>query len=973
MNATKEEIIELLRERMEELCARLLPGGKRVGHEWLAGSTNGEKGKSLHVELRGPKTGMWTDFASDEGGDVLKLIQVTQGLPDYRAVMDWARSYLGLPEWTPDPNAPKPFDPLSKTFKGMRGSRYWTYRDADGAIIGYVVRFEFSEDGKLKKDTIPMRKVDGQWTWKGWKGEPVPIYGIEHMKRRPNAPLLLVEGEKSCDAARILFPERLCLSWQGGSKKVKQVDWQPVIDHILANQDTPNFDVVMWGDADEPGVRARQYLITLLPGNPKAVDVSMMPEGWDLADPVPEGIDIQAMMDAAKYNLPAPKKTPKKEKKGLPEEVLVLDAVTPQGDLQMPWNMVLPDGVVWEDVRHHINNYSMFFHRNKLYSKRLDTDKYGDVIRIWFHPITNFHMEILQIMEDEKESQYLVRIVNVKGRARTFHTSTDLLLTSGNLKKALLGKGDFRYTGNERDADFERLLTMLLGNMGDGQKIDVLGWQHDTHVYAMNDALITTKGEILRYDEYGSTEIAGKHYYVPSANRIFARNPYKYVPQKRFRFVESGVTFAEVSKLIVDVHRQHGMIGLVFGVMALFSSKVFAQHGFVPMCFLYGEPSTGKSKLTQAIQHFFGDRQEAMQITGKSTDKAKIRKFAQFIDALVVLEEFSNSIGDAGFQWLKGLNDRNGYERGTIDSNFGTDNVPITSAVILTGNDYPQNDALLTRLVVIEMLKNQFSETEQQKFAQLTDLMERGYSCVIAELMAHRDALEQEYKAHYKEALVDMTQSLTLHGVTLERMVQNTSVLMAIYRFFEKRVQWPMTREQFQGALVEAMVAQNNKRDTGGDVANWWRCISAAIKAEDLMPGEDFKVDGNLFMLRFGDCHEQYSVQHQRIFRAPGHVAATMRTKLEKNPAFKEIRKQVKFAGVNTSAYVFELDKVGEEFTHSILMKRTSKYARRGGGHSAPPPPPAPGTTPPNGGPGAGPVPAPELALAGDDQEDLPF
>ena len=95
-----------------------------------------------------------------------------------------------------------------------------------------------------------------------------------------------------------------------------------------------------------------------------------------------------------------------------------------------------------------------------------------------------------------------------------------------------------------------------------------------------------------------------------------------------------------------------------------------------------------------------------MQITGKSTDKAKIRKFAQLIDGLVVLEEFSNSIGDNGFQWLKGLNDRNGYERGTIDSNFGTDNVPITSGVILTGNDYPQNDALLTRLVVIEMLKN---------------------------------------------------------------------------------------------------------------------------------------------------------------------------------------------------------------------------------------------------------------------------
>jgi hypothetical protein len=970
VSTTKEEIIELLREGMESLCERLLPGGKRQGHEWLAGSTNGEKGKSLHVELRGPKTGMWTDFASDEGGDVLKLIQVTQGLSDYKQVMDWARDYLGLPAWSPDPNAPKPFDPLSMTFKGMRGKRYWTYRDMDGHTIGHVVRFEHTDEGKLKKDTIPMRCVDGKWEWKGWKGEKCPIYGIEHLKRRPNAPLLLVEGEKSCDAARQLFPERLCLSWQGGSKKVKQVDWRPVMDHILANLDTPDFDVVMWGDADEPGVKARQYLITLLPGEPKAVDVSMLPEGWDLADEPPEGVDIQAMLDAARYNLPKAKK-PKVDKKPKVEEVLLLDVNPARGDLQMPWNMEMPEGVVWEDVRYNVNDFSMFFHGNRLYSKRQVTDKNGDVYKIWFHPITNFHIEILQIMEDEKESQYLLRIVNVKNRARTFHTSTDLLLTSGNLKKALLGKGDFRYTGNEREADFERLTTMLLGQMGDGQKIDVMGWQHDTRVYAMNDALITTKGEVLRYDEFGSTQIDGKHYYVPSANKVFARSPYKYLPQKRFRFVESDITFAHLSALFIKVHREHGMIGLVFVVACIFSSKIFAYHGFFPMVFLYGEPSTGKSHMSKVMQHFFGDRQEAMQITGKSTDKAKIRKFAQFVDAMVVLEEFSNSIGDTGFQWLKGLNDRNGYERGTIDSNFGTDNVPITSGVILTGNDYPQNDALLTRLVVIEMLKNDFSTDEQARFGELSEMMETGYSGVLCELMKHRDAFDTEYKKHYKEALKTMTGALTLKGVTLERMVQNPSILLGVYTFFEKRIQWPMTLEQFTGALTEAMVTQNDKRDTGGDVAKWWACIAAAVKVEDLVPGEDFKIDGDFLYIRFGDCHEQYSFFHQKLYRSPGHVVATMRTKLEKSTAFLELVKSTKFGTVNTSAYKFSLSTIGEEFMQSVLMKRTSKYARRGGGQ----PPPPPSANGHNGnGQGPKPTPVPEQpVLAGEDDEDAPF
>jgi hypothetical protein len=972
VNATKEEIVELLRQRMENLCQLLLPGGKREGREWVCGGVEGHAGKSMHVVLTGPKTGLWTDFASDEGGDVLKLIQRTQNLPDYKAVMDWARDWLGLPPWSPDPNAPKLFNPLSKTWKGMTGTRYWTYRDAEGAVIGYVVRFNL---GDGKKDTIPMRCIDGQWTWKGWKSgeEQAPLYGLELLKKRPTAPLLLVEGEKACDAARLLFPERLCLSWQGGSKRVRNVDWQPVIDHILANSETPDFDVIMWGDADEPGVKARQYLVTLLPGEPKAVDVTNLPEGWDLADEAPDGVDIQALLDAAKYNLPKGKRA-KKEKARLPEEKLVGDTQEPLGDLPELEEMELPDGVEWrgeKGVQHSVSRYSIFFHNNAMYSKRVMTDKYNTIIKTFFHPIANFHIKILQLLEDEKESQYLLRVTNTKGRTRTFHTGTDFMLNSGNLKKALLGKGDFRYNGNEREADFERLQQLLLEGMGDGQKIDVLGWQHDTRVYAMNDALITPKGEILRYDEFGSTTIDGKHYYVPSANKLFARSPYKYLPQKRFRFVESGVSFKQLVELIVMVHRQHGMIGIVFGVMALFSSKIFAHHGFVPMCFLYGEPSTGKSKLTQAIQHLFGDRQEAMQITGKSTDKAKIRKFAQFIDALVILEEFSNSIGDAGYQWLKGLNDRNGYERGTIDSNFGTDNVPITSAVILTGNDYPQNDALLTRLVVIEMLKNTFSEAEQQRFGELLDLMDKGYSCVIAELMKHREAFEKEYRKHYKEALVDMTQALTLQGVTLERMVQNASILMAVYRFFEAegRVDWPMTRAQFQGALVESMVAQHTKRDTGGDVAKWWASLQAAIKAEDLVAGEDFKIDGDKFYLRFTDCHEQYSIYHQKLYRAPGHVTATMRTKLEKSPHFLMQVKATKFGNVNTSAYVFSLEKIGEDFAMSVLMKRRGKYARKG-----PEPPPEAGDAPNNGnGPspnGTGPG---VLVTAGEEEEELPF
>jgi hypothetical protein len=182
-----------------------------------------------------------------------------------------------------------------------------------------------------------------------------------------------------------------------------------------------------------------------------------------------------------------------------------------------------------------------------------------------------------------------------------------------------------------------------------------------------------------------------------------------------------------------------------------------------------------------------------------------------------------------------------------------------------------------------------------------------------------------------------------------------------------------MTVEQFTGALTEAMVTQNDKRDTGGDVAKWWAAIAAAIKQEDLMPGEDYKIDGDHLYIRFGDCFEQYSIYIQKMTRSPGMVAATMRTKLEKSTAFIELVKGTKFNGINTSAYKFSLTAIGAEFTESVIMKRTNKFARRGGG--APPPPnDAAGTNGSSHGPK--PVaggPSVPVMVGGDDEDEMLF
>jgi hypothetical protein len=92
MNAAA--IATALADRTAELCSHLLPNGKKVGREWVVGSLYGEAGRSLSVHLRGPKAGVWADFATDEQGDALDLVAAVLDL-DMAEAIKWARDWLG--------------------------------------------------------------------------------------------------------------------------------------------------------------------------------------------------------------------------------------------------------------------------------------------------------------------------------------------------------------------------------------------------------------------------------------------------------------------------------------------------------------------------------------------------------------------------------------------------------------------------------------------------------------------------------------------------------------------------------------------------------------------------------------------------------------------------------------------------------------------------------------------------------------
>ncbi len=290
-----EEINRSAIPALPGILPSFLPGGKLQGREYVCSDLSGGQGGSLSVNT---DTGKWADFGTGEkGGDPVSLFAAIWGVKQSEAARRLAEIMGTVTEapkrhttartttettWTSTPAVKLPA--IRHPQHGIPDAT-WEYLDKKGGLLGYACRYD-QPDGK--KDIIPYthgidEKGVTSWRWKSFP-EPRPIYGLNKLSERLDAPVLIVEGEKTADAAGRLLPGAVCTTWPGGSNAVGKADYSPLKGRRIA----------IWPDNDDPGRKAAEAIAqqALRVG---ALEIFMIDPpldkvaGWDLADAELEG------------------------------------------------------------------------------------------------------------------------------------------------------------------------------------------------------------------------------------------------------------------------------------------------------------------------------------------------------------------------------------------------------------------------------------------------------------------------------------------------------------------------------------------------------------------------------------------------------------------------------------------------------------------------------------------------------------
>lgn len=572
----------------------------------------------------------------------------------------------------------------------------------------------------------------------------------------------------------------------------------------------------------------------------------------------------------------------------------------------------LPRGCNLEYVEKDIRRYMCFEFENCVYILRPHEHKQAK-------QASNFTCTIHMHVKGETPTR-LISVINEDKEEAVMHVGHDMFNTLGAFRKAVTGEGNYKWMGTE--GDYMHYLWYMMDRMGSGRMILEPGMQPEGFFAYTN---MVANGSVIELDRFGCFNAGRTRYYIPAANRTDPNSEVGYGNARKVVYVESDVTFEALSRQLLLVHKEHSMLGLVHAIATVFQDQIRGKLQAFPIPFYYGPPGTGKDQIVKSGQTLFGIPQPALRLPACNTGVATVNLFAELRSIPLYLTEWASNLKPDLHTFVMGIWDGEGRRRGERvqagRSRFSTEDVPIRCTASVSGNEYPNIlDQLLDRLVVTEMPKLSGITMEmRENYRDLAKMNEKGYSYLLAELVKHREEfIRSWYQDSYALAQNMVNVALGDRFIS-ERMRTNISILLSVRLFFQGRLKWAFSADQFCDWLVTIMLRQQARRLSGDEVSNWWTCFIAGVNAGELVKDKHFKLDTELNVIGFywNDVFPVYMKHHRNVFGTPGK--RDIQSKLVQHQCFIPCKsgglahKAYRIGERKSTAYLFDAMETGTD------------------------------------------------------------
>lgn len=362
--------------------------------------------------------------------------------------------------------------------------------------------------------------------------------------------------------------------------------------------------------------------------------------------------------------------------------------------------------------------------------------------------VSDFTIEIVASHYRDDEIYREIVLIKDEQRSRKVLISPDSLYDK--FSNFVASIGDYTWTGTAMDA---KKLWQMLFSSHPGKIIyepECIGWLEDKGLFVFEN--IAFKGDKeIRPDASGTFWIDKVGLRPRSISATKSEEP-EGLPHI---ITNKPVDVSELrDRLRSSINPLAADICLGWAVSVFYMEEVFQTYGCFPFLFISGKRRSGKSTIAQWLMSLFG-LESSGRMWSDTTAIAMSRYLGYFSSLPLWLDEYRNDAKYASKTgMLRNVYNRQSSGKGTREG-YQVREAKIRGTVIITGEETPDDNALMTRCVIVPISErdrinnnfNWFTDNRRllSNFAyQIMSNKHKNVTKFLSDLVANKDVLAKE-------------------------------------------------------------------------------------------------------------------------------------------------------------------------------------------------------------------------------------
>lgn len=360
-------------------------------------------------------------------------------------------------------------------------------------------------------------------------------------------------------------------------------------------------------------------------------------------------------------------------------------------------------------------------------------------------------------------------------------------------------------------------------------------------------------------------------------------------------------------------------LALGWTVAGWFSNQVFDEYGFYPYLFISGKRSSGKSVMSNMLQATYGFSASGAGMSIETPSNIGILRYLGYRASLPSWYDDYRS-GVKRIQMKDGLlldvYNRHGSVKGVNNASGEVRSESVNGFVLLSGEDTPSNNALLTRCVVVQLSA---TERDASKFADATLAMQQLR-------MKALQWAKQATRGASILASIKQVEAVIFKRSGEIRYAQNTAIFAGAFLWAYGSALPKSEVDAFIDYLASHAYAEKVSIDSMHPMAQFFHDFPDMIAKGHIVRGRDFAVvDANNVAIRLNTCHKGWCDYH----KDDKMQEKTLRDYIKKE-AFYLTEDRIRFeeAGRLRAIVVkgLTMQEEFEDFYEVVIEREASKY-----------------------------------------------